>query len=798
LPLFLIVTSQEISLGTFPQWHKFVFYLLDPSTDQRYYPEHNDDIVWEMGSTIDFYPTHQPGEPYPWNPEDWWEINLDVDYSLAKTPPSEILSYLGNPYVASESFEMPITGSLYVIVYSHTNSNDALWMDLPDTQLIQSDLANHTAEVIEIGSFQVGEMIRFFVTSSNSVVSGISLYPRSEYIEEPDNEGNIHLWSLYFEDWTDLMFDDLEVEIYIRPEGGYQGNVAVIITPEQLAPGDTASITFKRRFLNGSLEDFSEEQRFEVGMLEGCDAGQILVGGVLAPYFEEVNQPIYFVAASNLTETDTVKVRVGLIESSASRPVQTNDKDREIITLRKNKTSQQKPFGENTATYCFLEEIDWPKMGDGIVVVENKSVEIMLGETKYFGVKKKTETGELKIEEIKTNYGEEPKFPADADGWVWQKTDVWGEEPLSILKGEKLGVYWEKEKPVWNGSTVKGNIPKGLIRLIGKYWEDTETYRVKLDAKTQDEKTTSLELETKKPKKLHNSKSGLKKEMTKYKDIDGTEKNIDEIIIKNAGKYGIPPQYLKGQMFVEAGKNTNTGTFFPSYRYEPYTTQWDKNLKSWSGKFFFKDKNSADFSDVPNHQNVKYMNYWTTAKTVWEIIEENSQVTSVSNPKHYGKRNSDNTLDFDRDHFPWLQDKYDEILKIEQARKDIKKDEQKVDSANYKMSKWLKEKWKDGKASTEVAQTRCASSYGLLQMMYTTARDQKSYSASEVPEKLNELSLFSHWVEYQSDLLGGFLNSNNWTDGFESTFKTQVVKKWNKATSYPNTYFSNSKLFIPQ
>jgi len=103
-------------------------------------------------------------------------------------------------------------------------------------------------------------------------------------------------------------------------------------------------------------------------MLEGCDAGQILVGGALAPYFGEVNQPIYFVAASDLTETDTVKVRVGLIESSASRPVQTN-KEREIITLRKNKTPQQKPLGENTATYCFIGEIDWPKMGDGFVVV---------------------------------------------------------------------------------------------------------------------------------------------------------------------------------------------------------------------------------------------------------------------------------------------------------------------------------------------------------------------------------------------------------------------------------------------
>jgi hypothetical protein len=170
------------------------------------------------------------------------------------------------------------------------------------------------------------------------------------------------------------MFADLEVEIYIRPEGGYQGNVAVIITPEQLAPGDTASITFKRRFLNGSLEDFPEEQRFEIGMLEGCDAGNLLFEGDLSTYFNNVTQPIYFLADSNITESDTVLIRVGVIDDGgggggASRPMKTNEKDREIITLRKNKTTQQKPLGENTATYCFIGEIDWSKMGDGIVVV---------------------------------------------------------------------------------------------------------------------------------------------------------------------------------------------------------------------------------------------------------------------------------------------------------------------------------------------------------------------------------------------------------------------------------------------
>jgi hypothetical protein len=41
----------------------------------------------------------------------------------------------------------------------------------------------------------------------------------------------------------------------------------------------------------------------------------------------------------------------------------------ETINSKENKTTRQKPLGENTATYCFFGEIDWSKMGDGFVVV---------------------------------------------------------------------------------------------------------------------------------------------------------------------------------------------------------------------------------------------------------------------------------------------------------------------------------------------------------------------------------------------------------------------------------------------
>ncbi|MFZ2864368.1 MAG: hypothetical protein WA440_06420 [Ignavibacteriaceae bacterium] len=148
--------------------------------------------------------------------------------------------------------------------------------------------------------------------------------------------------------------------------------IIVEILPAVINAGDTAQIIPKKLNSDGTTTAFDSLQSFEIGMLEGCEAGQILFGDELAPYFNNITQPIYFVADSNLTETDTVKIRVGLIEGSASRPVKTNGMDEETLVLNKNKSTQQKPLKENTAAYCFIGEIDLPKTGDGILVVGNE------------------------------------------------------------------------------------------------------------------------------------------------------------------------------------------------------------------------------------------------------------------------------------------------------------------------------------------------------------------------------------------------------------------------------------------
>ncbi len=136
-----------------------------------------------------------------------------------------------------------------------------------------------------------------------------------------------------------------------------------------LAPGDTTQIILRRQNSDGTIENFSPYDGFEIGMIEGCEAGQILTGGVLAPYFEEAYQPIYFVADGNLTETDTVKIRVGLIEGiiGSSNPIVSGgDKTESKAIDSKNKITKRKfdknikepePPKMNPGTYCFLESL---------------------------------------------------------------------------------------------------------------------------------------------------------------------------------------------------------------------------------------------------------------------------------------------------------------------------------------------------------------------------------------------------------------------------------------------------------
>ncbi|HMN18964.1 MAG TPA: hypothetical protein PKD03_15230, partial [Ignavibacteriaceae bacterium] len=446
---------------------------------------------------------------------------------------------------------------------------------------------------------------------------------------------------------------------------------------------------------------------------------------------------------------------------------------------------QQKPLEENTAAYCFIGEIDLPITADGILVVESVSVEIMLGETKYFGVKKKNETGKIKIEEIKTNYGDEPKFPADSDGWIWQKTDVWGINPINIVEcdtcGRKMGVYWEKEKPMVNGQ----NLPNGLIRLVGRYWHSDSTYIVTLRTLIENSEYGFVKIVVIRPSQLLSEG-----QIPTYKtstNVLGKPFSVDSLCIYWGGLYGIPPQMLKGHMLKESH-------FKPSYRYEPYTNQF--NVES----IVKKDQNPFIVSDlgmgkpgakgVPNlveHKGVRERHYIMEKTTVWSFIISNSQLIDPNSPNDFGRQQKGGRLkgqiansksysilnDYSKIFLPdWI----DSI----KTRNKIKTTEELSDSlqiiandsARIAFLKYLQYDWKDKDLDKIYAQTRIASSYGLLQILYTTSLSEGyDLGLNDRPENLNEPDGFKYQIyHYSSRFKKNGFNLDH-TNNFNSSFK---------------------------
>jgi hypothetical protein len=430
--------------------------------------------------------------------------------------------------------------------------------------------------------------------------------------------------------------------------------------------------------------------------------------------------------------------------------------------------------------------------GFGDVVVKQEN-EIMLGETKYYAVKKKTETGELKIEEIKTVYGEEPKFPADADGWVWQKTDVWGDEPIEKL-GTKSGVYWEKK---WFDKTDNKNkdLETGFIRLIGRYWEvgKEDSFKVRLKTINND----IIDIKVTKPYKLGNK-------YNTSKDVYNKSISIDSICIKYGGEAGIPPQFIKGQIENEAPG------FFPPYRYEPISTELNnRNIsgeivsKKWKNSPFFVTENSmGPGGDVPMHYNLKYISYFTTPTKVWDILKKYSQIED-DNPSGdiilFCKKES-GKLNFKKYGYKTAQKEYDKILMHFQGVKSNPTEEDYI-AARDSTVKHFKYSWYGG-LDNMYAQTRIFASYGLLQTMYETALNRGyQEDSSHLPENLSINNIvwplaIKHLIKLLSEILEEN-NNNNWASGYENVFKA-MAKKWNPwMTDYDLEVLNNSKKYLP-
>ena len=86
-----------------------------------------------------------------------------------------------------------------------------------------------------------------------------------------------------------------------------------------------------------------------------------------------------------------------------------------------------------------------------------------------------------------------------------------------------------------------------------------------------------------------------------------------------------------------------------------------------------------------------------------------------------------------------------------------------------------------------------AASYGLLQILYTTALgNDVGYpeNSENPPEKLLETDNLKWSLNHLSYFINNALKYEtkidaNWSLGFEKTFETKVYHEWNSRTAYP-------------
>ena len=425
-----------------------------------------------------------------------------------------------------------------------------------------------------------------------------------------------------------------------------------------------------------------------------------MVGDSINVYFADAQQPIKFVTADIIDpEFDKVLIRVGTDldggGGGAGRPVKVGNEGEEKIvieersrvdTLRtgfekmiaekkaeaetKKKENNEPPIEAPIVTQCALDNPTHPYNFKHFIPTEDKAIEILLGETKYFQAKRNTETNKLEIEEIIPDANGVPQQKTGTeDGWEWLTSDVWETNPVSVVVcdtcGEKMGVYWEKKYPKWgNHRYNKGEylgmdfngmatLSDGLIRVIGRYWHKDSTYVVDLKAKTDTDDSVLIKIRVVKPPKLVSDKeeATIFGAYSKTKDVFGHPVNIDSLCIYYGGILGVSPQLLKGQMHKETAKTNFGGDigygFAPTYRYEPYTTQKSEQVcKTLTTNPYYITPTTI--VSPPDHQFTKPMQYFSgDTITVWQIVREYSQLVEKNNPNLYGSRTDVDTMDFD-------------------------------------------------------------------------------------------------------------------------------------------------------
>jgi len=462
---------------------------------------------------------------------------------------------------------------------------------------------------------------------------------------------------------------------------------------------------------------------------------------------------------------------------------------------------------------------------DQVIVVSSQPDTVLLGETRYYQAIQKD--GALELEALDDPSNASANRVEDVTWTVSRKT------------GDRLGVYYDTEyyteieqvegAPV--GAPAKPQeLPSGLIQVIGRFWTPQTTYGVTLSA-SGNGKTGEKEIAVTRPDLLGKGSiegTGGYFPPREVGNINGELFDVDSLIIAYAGRYGIPPQFIKGQAAVESAE------FLPSYRYEPLTTQFavdgarEDGERDWTeNPFFVTETSMGSGQGVPSPQNVYPEAYPQSPQTVWEFLTSHSDLEGEtnSNPEYVDLENG--RLDFGP--YSSAAVVYDSISTSIQ-KKNIGSPEDQLQKLTVEATNsYLREEWRGpdrfeeglGGLQNMVAQTRTASSYGMLQIMYNSAIDSEEVpdpypvTNTNKPERLNVHDVsFPIYMKLQIEQLrtvlgveeGGELPDSdwrnvNWRYGSLKTLEQvffEMYNLWNpEKGNYEQEVFGYSQDFLP-
>jgi hypothetical protein len=304
--------------------------------------------------------------------------------------------------------------------------------------------------------------------------------------------------------------------------------------------------------------------------------------------------------------------------------------------------------------------------------------------------------------------------------------------------------------------------------------------------------------------------------MAQYSEIEdvlGHSVNLDSIIIKYAGETGIPPQMIKGHIEKET-------LFENSWRYEPFEDIYIQDSpKKRVGIITNKDGTLLPFvvseagmgGDFPTeHTNVNPTDYQRTPLKITRFLEDHLE-RYINRSKMLVIGRQEYTQPLTRD----LKRIYKEVLLLGFKGKDAR------DFAIEVMKNELHSEEYGDNYSDLYAQTRISASYGLTQMLYTTAictkfaqtgsrytpansLFMKRSDVSSPPEKLNEINyLFPRYVDLMLQRLWVVLGKpasipdHDWSIGFEEAWRRAFQMHNPFEVGYGQRVISLSQRYLP-